>query len=325
MFTVQGFRGEVARLDRHVLLASRDPRDVRSGVSTLLCDHELECASRCDATVSRLAIGDMNLIKLRYGSDVLVRPTPASGFVMLQFVLSGQIEIEHGQYLTTGKAGEAIIIESLDQRALRWSADCEQLIVPIPRVAFTRAVEGLTGRASPSTYGFDHSFKLNTAAGQSLMTLAGYLLSLPRTPGAGDMAIGALTADLLAHHLLLHHRAERADVVATAIPYYLKRAEDYARDNLAAEIDLDRLAAHAGVSARTLSEAFRRFRGTSPMQWLRVHRLEQVRAWLLVGDAVTVASAAARAGFTHAGRFSQLYRERYGESPNQTLAEARRG
>lgn len=327
MISVQAFQNEMGRLDGHRLLVSRDQSDVRAGVADLLCAHELECVDRrerVDATLSRLSVGDIDFIKLRYGSAVAVRPEPSSGFVMLQFVLSGQLQVEHGRYLTEGRAGEAIIIESLDQRALRWSADCEQLIVPIRRATIARAMETITGRPSPAFYGFDRSVRLDTPAGQSLMALAGYLLSLPAV-GGGHAATSALLADVLAHHLLLHHRREPVEAATTGpVPYHVHRAEKFMRANLAADLDLDGVAVHARVSTRTLTAGFRRFRGTSPMQWLRARRLEQVREWLLAGEAVTVASAAARAGFPHAGRFSQLYRARFGESPNITLATAGR-
>lgn len=329
MTSVRAFQKEMGRLDGHLRLASDNQGDIRAGVAELLCAHELECDDRngrINAALSLLSIGDINFIKLRYGSNVAVRPAPSSGFVMLQFVLSGHVQVEHDRRLTEGRAGEAIIIESLDQRALRWSADCEQLIVPIRRSTIARAMETLTGRPSPSLYGFDRSFSLDTPEGRSLMALAGYLMSLPPVMGAGNAATSALLADVLAHHLLLHHRSEAIDGFAVAaVPYHVHRAEKFMRANVAANIDLDSIAAHAGVSTRTLSAAFRRFRDASPMEWLRNHRLEQVRTRLLAGEAVTVASAAAQAGFLHAGRFSQLYRDRFGESPNITLAAARRG
>ena len=59
------------------------------------------------------------------------------------------------------------------------------------------------------------------------------------------------------------------------------------------------------------------------MERLRELRLEQVRAALCDGTAMTVANAAAMAGFPHAGRFSEIYRQHFGESPNITLAKAR--
>jgi AraC-like DNA-binding protein len=279
-----------------------------------------------DASLSRLTVGDLTLVMLRYGAEVAIRPAASSGFLMLQFVLSGKIEVEHDGLLTESRAGQGLIIESLDNRSLRWSADCEQLIIPVRRSIVSRAVEAVTGLPSPSRYGFDECFDLDTPAGQSLVALARYLLLCPAEISGPASPTGALLADLLAHHLVLNHRGPLvAKPQTTVAPYHVIRAEKFMRLKFAEHIGLNEIAAHAGVSTRTLSAAFRRFRNTSPMEWLRNFRLDQVRTSLQSGTAPTVAYTAARSGFAHPGRFSEIYRARFGESPNVTLAAARRG
>jgi transcriptional regulator GlxA family with amidase domain len=80
-----------------------------------------------------------------------------------------------------------------------------------------------------------------------------------------------------------------------------------------------------GVATRTLQAAFHQHCGIGPMQWLREQRLQAAHAALASasGQAVQVTATALRLGFTHLGEFSRAYRERFGESPRQTLA--RRG
>ena len=74
-----------------------------------------------------------------------------------------------------------------------------------------------------------------------------------------------------------------------------------------------------GVSTRSLYAGFRDFVGASPMQYLRELRLERARAELLGSDAANVAAVALRWGFAHLGRFSSEYRQRFGETPSETL------
>lgn len=81
-----------------------------------------------------------------------------------------------------------------------------------------------------------------------------------------------------------------------------------------------------GVSARGLQAAFQRHVGVRPMQFLREARLAGVRADLLAGDpgTTTVAEVARSWCFQHLGRFSGYYAEAFGETPSETLREARR-
>jgi adenylate cyclase len=84
------------------------------------------------------------------------------------------------------------------------------------------------------------------------------------------------------------------------------------------------LVAHCGRPERTLRRHFQIFMGHSPLEFWRRARLAAVRDALLTGGAAdAVTEIAARHGFTHFGRFSQQYREAYGELPSATLSRQR--
>ena len=81
------------------------------------------------------------------------------------------------------------------------------------------------------------------------------------------------------------------------------------------------LAAVLGVTPRSLQLSFRALHGMSPRQYLERVRLDRVRARILSqGEAISVTTAALECGFTHLGRFSQVYRRTFGELPNETRA-----
>jgi transcriptional regulator GlxA family with amidase domain len=84
------------------------------------------------------------------------------------------------------------------------------------------------------------------------------------------------------------------------------------------------IAAHAGVSARSLQNGFQSFRGMTPMAFLRWVRLQSAHRALLAVDpaAATVTEIALACGFGHMGEFSTLYRRTYGETPKQTLSKS---
>ena len=105
------------------------------------------------------------------------------------------------------------------------------------------------------------------------------------------------------------------------------RFEEIARENLETPTRVTELCRAAGVTPRTLARAFRAVRGTTPLQYLHALRLTEARHILLAGrnSATSVTEVATRFGFRELGRFSGEYRERFGESPSETLRRSCQG
>lgn len=84
------------------------------------------------------------------------------------------------------------------------------------------------------------------------------------------------------------------------------------------------VARQLGVSVRTLHNAVVAIRGMSLHRYVRLKRLWSVRQQLVLGSSTAVIKAIALAnGFWHMGEFGTLYRNTFGETPQQTLATAR--
>jgi AraC-like DNA-binding protein len=113
---------------------------------------------------------------------------------------------------------------------------------------------------------------------------------------------------------------------SAAAPFYVRRAEDYMRAHAGESINMDDLVTASGVSARSLYTGFRRFRGTSPMAFLKWLRLELAHSDLQAASPgeTTVKQIALLLGFTHLGHFSDAYRRKYGQPPSHTLRTAYR-
>ena len=75
------------------------------------------------------------------------------------------------------------------------------------------------------------------------------------------------------------------------------------------------------VSERTLRHAFCDVTGLSPLDYLKILRLNCVNRTLREADPaeLLVKQAAYSNGFTHLGQFSRDYKQLFGESPSQTL------
>ena len=109
-----------------------------------------------------------------------------------------------------------------------------------------------------------------------------------------------------------------------AAPRHVKTAENFIRAEAASAPTIAEIALQAGVSVRALSEAFRRFRNTTPGAFLREQRLQGVRNALLAANpGETVASIASSWGYVNFGMFAHAYQQRFGELPSKTLGRAR--
>lgn len=128
--------------------------------------------------------------------------------------------------------------------------------------------------------------------------------------------------------LLVHHPHNYSEALMrlerTIASRDVKRAIDYMHANLDAPLTIADISLTAGVAGRTLFKHFRDTRDVSPMQYLRNLRFERARQELRNAPAGTsVTEIATRWGFGHLGRFAVEYRQRYGESPSETLRGAR--
>lgn len=102
----------------------------------------------------------------------------------------------------------------------------------------------------------------------------------------------------------------------------LTRLEEWIDAHLDEPITVGRLCEVAGVGERTLQKHFFARHSMSPMRFVTERRLAAARRRLQcarAGD--TVSQVAIAVGLTHFGRFSQLYRQVYGESPSRTLQD----
>jgi transcriptional regulator GlxA family with amidase domain len=86
-------------------------------------------------------------------------------------------------------------------------------------------------------------------------------------------------------------------------------------ENARRDLTLDDIAAHAGLSTRTLNRRFREQTGTTPVQWLHRSRLRRAQ-YLLETTDHAVERIAGQVGFGSATTFRERFRRLVGTSPN---------
>lgn len=143
---------------------------------------------------------------------------------------------------------------------------------------------------------------------------------------SSPVALASLT-DLLVSLVLrgaTHNHTDRLTGTAgSAIPAYVRRAEDFMRAHSAQPIRMSHVAAAAGCSLRTLTAVFHHFRGTTPLGMLHSIRLDLARAELTSGaSGASVNTIARRYGFTNTARFAASFRRRFGTTPTEMARRA---
>lgn len=142
--------------------------------------------------------------------------------------------------------------------------------------------------------------------------------------GAAKTAFDEYLLTLLLQHHPHNYSDEMAGNDSAPVPGLVRRAERYMTDNADAPTTVSDVAAHLGLSLRSLQAGFRQWRNTTPNAYLRQARLGLVRDELLrAGPDAQVTAIAMRHGFLHLGRFSAQYQSAFGEPPSATLRRAR--
>ena len=119
--------------------------------------------------------------------------------------------------------------------------------------------------------------------------------------------------------------ADRHVEASTGRSQIVRRAEAFFRRHLGEPVSIAQLSSIAGVSERSLRNAFYDVYTTSPKRYLRLWQLHQVRRALRTSDGQdsSVTDVATLHGFYELGRFAGEYKALFGEAPSQTLNRAR--
>ena len=136
---------------------------------------------------------------------------------------------------------------------------------------------------------------------------------------------GRAEQDAYLRHMIIEAMCTDASEREESSPLARRRAATKAREyidaHFAEPVTMDMLCRHAGVSIRSLQRAFSERYEMSPMQYLKMRRLNAAhREFIHSNDGVvSIAEIAFQNGFNHLGRFAQEYRTLFHELPSETV------
>lgn len=313
-------------------LRSDDLQQIRTHMGAMVCPHELYVEGGqppIDFRHNHAVLGSLSFNATDYGhpfGQVVVAVPPMEDLFVVEIALAGEARIGLGNDGLLLQAGEMFVMGGHCTTRHAIGQGFRNLSVKLAR----NELEALLARElgyRPGRLQFSpRPLRLEGAAA----SLAGMILTIcedideGRGGYAHPRAINAV-ADMLKRLLLAsvpnnHSELFNGEGPGPA-PFHVRRVEEFIRAYAHRPISLAELIAVSGVSGRSLHTGFRRFRDTTPMAYLKNHRLALAR-WAL-GQAsdrpLSVTEVALNCGFTHLSRFARDYFTRYGEYPSTSL------
>jgi transcriptional regulator GlxA family with amidase domain len=94
------------------------------------------------------------------------------------------------------------------------------------------------------------------------------------------------------------------------------QAQLWLRDHYAEQVKLQDLAAHCGMSMRTLNRRFKKSTGLTPLKYLQETRLGVARE-LIQSTNLSIGEIAYRVGYTDLGHFTALFKTLFDATPHE--------
>ncbi|GAA4200749.1 AraC family transcriptional regulator [Microbispora amethystogenes] len=324
-----GTPGQPPALAARPRLRTHDLEEAQVRIGEVLGAHQVRVAStgaHVDAWLYGFQLESVGLFSFGYGPEVLVTPEVQDSHLLVGMPLAGHVEVSQGRELIECTPEVASVQSLTRPTSIRW-AEGRQLIARFGRPAMEAHLGRLLGRRPDRPLTFSLGMDLTRPPARSWRSLV-ELLRNEAEAGGGmleqPLAVRQLEG-LLMTQLLLTQPSNYSDALSggwrKVAPPTVRRAVRLIEEHADEPLTVEDIAEAVGVSARALQEGFRRHLEKTPMGYLREVRLERAHAELAVRgpETATVTDVAYRWGFTHLGRFSLAYRQRFGESPSRTL------
>ncbi|MEV6303553.1 AraC family transcriptional regulator [Actinoplanes sp. NPDC051861] len=265
---------------------------------------------------------------LRFGVDVRVAAGELNSY-HVNMPLAGGFNWHQGRdEILRATTDRAAVLHPLGDTVIdQWDGDCRILAVKISLTELENQLSAMLERPIRGPLDLGRELDLTRGPGATWARLVRIIAEDTGTPCGltSHPVVGARLRESMITGLLLStgHRyrdqLERQRPVLAA-PGAIKRVVEAMRAQPGRPFTVADLAGIAGVGVRSLQQSFQRYAGMPPMAYLRQLRLGLVHDELRHAlPGTTVAQIAYGYGFTHAGRFAAVYRQRYGEAPVDTL------
>ena len=230
----------------------------------------------------------------------------------------------------------SVVLNGVEGRApaillVRGKASCEIVEPQANLVAFVN-YDAIDDRGWPGERDQASFIAIEPARFKTLQAVTGAILLI--ASNSPDALLQPLMIESLEESLLkavddaMQAVLPAIDSKRSSLTNYLalvRRFDEFLAANAGRTLYSAEMARQLGVSVRTLHNAVVAIRGMSMHRYTRLRRLWNVRQQLVQGAPTDAIKAVALVnGFWHMGEFISLYRDLFGETPQQTLSASRR-
>jgi AraC-like DNA-binding protein len=315
------------------VLATQDLEQARDIITRVYIPHDLRTrdGSPLDFRLRHLRSERMTVGHCVYGADAELAVPPMLDCYHVNMTLQGRTVVsQRREAATTVGGASGVILGPSEPFTVRWSPEAVQYALKLPRLSLEAHLSRLINRAVDRPVRFDLGFDLGGGRGQALLSAVRFLREeLARPGGISTMPMARDQLEsLVMTQLLLTIPNEYSELLCSperpAGRHVVRAALELIDAHPERALTVADLAEAVGTSARGLQRGFAASIGMSPMAYVRLVRLDRVRAELLAGaPGASVSDVAMRWGFFHLGRFARQYRDRFGVLPSEALASAR--
>lgn len=314
---------------RKARISSANPDELAGALSRVYCPHTTVFRGSNNGAPAIFEIrhaGPQPVVELRYGAPVKIDAGEFPRLMLMQTCLDGSGSASQQGVSASLRKGETLPLSAGLSTQLEFDArfaqrsvrlDIERLESQCARMLNRPLERGLRFELRPFSSALEKAW---AEAVNLVTTYAAMDLMLPIAAAASlDEFLISL---VLTQHP--HNYTEDFQARTRSLPPRLIREAEHLMRTGGNELTVSIIAAHLGVSLRSLEAGFREYHRATPLQRLRAIRLERARQNLLTPESATsVTSAALECGFVHLARFSGYYKAAFGESPAQTLRRGR--
>lgn len=315
------------------IIRTRDPEEASARAAGHFYPNRIDLATPgFGMDMQVIDLGVMATALLRFDAETVYSILEREDAYHVNAGIGGAVDLRIGSKRLVADPSVGIVaMPSTLSTASGWRSGQERLLgVKFVRSALEGHLRALTGRDVEGQVLFEPEMRLDHGVGAQWIRMVQALASEAEQaaePGGSGWhpLLAARTSDAVMTGLLLASDHQFSDLLwredRSVGPVAVERAVEVIQERAHEPLTISGIAAEVGLSVRALQSGFRRTVGVTPGAYLTQVRLERAHRTLIdaARQSVSATAVAAMWGFGNYGRFARKYRERYGESPADTL------